>query len=139
VRTARGSPLISALLHDQRIGKLPNPEFKGATSNGWLSPHATHLSFAGTDLLNDLRLLVLQSFNASGGGGDFKAEDKRDEQCRKDQRTPRDNSRELKSEETSALRCAPRGDANAAARERPCSDRCPRTCRASRWTRAGSN
>jgi hypothetical protein len=139
VRTARGSPLISAILHDQRIGKLPNPELKGATSNGWFSPDATHLGFAGTDLLNDLRLLVLQSFNAGSGRGDFKAEDERNEQRREDQRTPCDYSRELKSEETRALRCAPRGDADAAARERPCCDRCPRTCRAGRWTRAGSN
>jgi hypothetical protein len=79
VRTARGSPLISALLHDQRIGKLPNPKLKGATSNGWLSPHATHLGFASPNLLNDLRLLILESFNAGGGGGDFKAQDERDE------------------------------------------------------------
>jgi hypothetical protein len=118
--------LTSALLHDQRIGKLPNAKLEGATSNGWLSPHATHFSFTGPDLLHDLRLLILQSFNAGSGGGDFKAEDERDEQRREDQGTPCDNSRELKSEETRALRCAPRGDADATARERPCSDRCSR-------------
>jgi hypothetical protein len=50
---------MSAVLHDQRIGKLPDPELKCATSNGRLSPHATHLGFTGPNLFNNLRLFVL--------------------------------------------------------------------------------
>ena len=66
VRTARGSALTSALLHDQGVGKLTDPEFEGTTSNGWLATHATHLRLTGTNLLDDLGLLILQPFDSRG-------------------------------------------------------------------------
>jgi hypothetical protein len=101
---ARGSPLISALLHDQWIGKLPNSKFKGAASNGWLATDAAHLRLARTNLLNDLRLLILQSFYAGCGGGYFKAEDERNKKCCEHHCATRDDTCELQPEETRALR-----------------------------------
>jgi hypothetical protein len=43
---------------------LSDPEFEGATPNGWLATDAAHLRLARTNLLNDLGLLVPQPLNA---------------------------------------------------------------------------
>jgi hypothetical protein len=87
VRTTRGSCAISALLDDQRIGQLTDPQLECASSNGGLASQPAHVCLTGTDLFNNACSLIYETLDASGRRRNFKAKDEHHKGGGKDQRT----------------------------------------------------